>query len=448
MRMTNWYPNGTCSLSFEVPSIAVRIRHRICRVLMRFYLHLLLAGAIILPVEAADPPLSVVAPAMGPPGGKVDHGDLPGAVMPPGETFPLPNVDLSHDVGRQVIVAAGTSKVYEGHPTAALLGDGKTILVVWTLGHGGSCGPMKRSDDGGKTWSNLLSTPPNWTQVKNCPTIYRLKDPQGKARLFVFAGQGPDGAMNQSYSGDEGATWSDMASNGLVCVVPFCTILPIEGGRQLLALTNIRRPGEVTEKASNVVAQSHSSDGGKTWSTFRVVADRGGLKLCEPFVIRSPNGRQLLCLMRENVKRTSYYMTSDDEGSTWSQIKPLPIGLAGDRHVAVYAPDGRLVVCFRDRALQSGMYGHFVAWVGRYQDIVEGKEGQYRIKLLHSYNGPDCGYPGVVVLPDGTFFAVTYIKYRPDANLNSVVATRFKLSEIDRMPKSFPDVQALSAGGK
>ena len=69
----------------------------------------------------------------------------------------------------------------------------------------------------------------------------------------------------------------------------------------------------------------------------------------------------------------------------------------------MYAKDGRLVVCFRDMGKDSPTRTHFVAWVGRYEDIVSGKDGEYKIKLLHSHKGSDCGYPGLEVLPDGTF---------------------------------------------
>jgi len=124
-------------------------------------------------------------------------------------------------------------------------------------------------------------------------------------------------------------------------------------------------------------------------------------------------------------------MTTHDEGRTWSKTKPLPPGLFGDRHKAVYAKDGRLVVCFRDTGKDSPTRNHFVAWVGRYEDIIAGRDGQYRIKLLHSNAGGDCGYPGVELLHDGTFVATTYIKYRPGKDRNSVVSTRFKLSETD-----------------
>lgn len=340
--------------------------------------------------------------------------------------------DFSGDSARHVMVAQGTPDVYQGHPTTVLMPDGKTVYCVWTYGHGGVCGPMKRSDDGGLTWSGLLEVPDNWSSVKNCPTVYRLPDPEGNHRLFVFAGEGPDGSMYQSYSEDDGRTWSPMASNHIgPSVMPFCTIMPINGGKRLLAMSNIRRPGEKVEKRSNVVAQSYSDDGGFTWSPWKIVVDLPGLKPCEPELVRSPDGGQLLCLIRENEKRVALYMTSEDEGATWSDTKPLPAPLHGDRHKAKYAPDGRLVVIFRDTGNDSPTRNHFVAWVGTYEDILAGRDGQYQVKLLHSYKGGDCGYPGLELLPDGTFVATTYVKYREGPEQNSVVSTRFTLNELD-----------------
>ena len=355
----------------------------------------------------------------------------PGKARP--ATFP-PTADLSRETSRHVVIAAGTAEIYQGHPTTVLLPDRKTMYCVWTLNHGGPCGPMKRSDDGGRTWSDLLPVPESWKTVKNCPTIYQVTDPAGVARLVVYAGQGSDGKMHQSHSRDEGRTWTPMVSLGLECVMPFCTIVPIDGGKKLLGLTNIRRPRETKEARSNVIAQSTSSDGGLSWTPWRVILDLPGFKPCEPRVVRSPDGRQLLALLRENQKHVAQFITSDDEGRNWSAARPLPPGLWGDRHAARYAPDGRLVVCMRDTG---GAYGsptstHFVAWVGRYDDIVNGRAGQYRIKLLHSYKGGDNGYPGLELLPDGTFVATTYIKYREGLEKNSVVSARFKLSETDR----------------
>jgi hypothetical protein len=108
--------------------------------------------------------------------------------------------------------------------------------------------------------------------------------------------------------------------------------------------------------------------------------------------------------------------------------------ITGDRHQPRYTSDGRLVICFRDRTANSPTWGHFVAWVGTYQDLRDSREGQYRIKLLHSYDEikfHDCGYPGLELLPDDTLVATTYINYRPGPEKQSVVSVRFKLQEMD-----------------
>ena len=82
-------------------------------------------------------------------------------------------------------------------------------------------------------------------------------------------------------------------------------------------------------------------------------------------------------------------------------------------------PDGRLVIVFRDTALASSTKFNFVAWVGTYDDLVNGREGEYRVLLLrHQGNFPpeeygDCGYAGLEVLPDGTFVATTYLIHKP-----------------------------------
>ena len=51
---------------------------------------------------------------------------------------------------------------------------------------------------------------------------------------------------------------------------------------------------------------------------------------------------------------------------------------------------------------------------------------------MHNYDGCDSGYPGLVQTADGTIVAVTYLKYWNDKRRQSVVATRFKVSETDR----------------
>ena len=113
----------------------------------------------------------------------------------------------------------------------------------------------------------------------------------------------------------------------------------------------------------------------------------------------------------------------------------LPLGLTGDRPKHQRAHDGRLIVVQRNTAPGCPGIGDLVAWIGTYDDIVMGREGQYRARLLRSHAGADASYPAIELLPDGTFVATTYVKYRPGAERHSIVSARFTLEDLDaRVP--------------
>ena len=351
----------------------------------------------------------------------------------------LPILDLSDQKERHTILAAGTEQVYQGHPTTTLLADGKTIFCVWCINHGGAAGPMARSDDGGKTWTRIDDTLPDGFKThQNCPSIYRMTDPSGKERLWVFSAakgtrKGP--GMPSIMSEDAGRTWKEMPPLGFPCVMTFSSIVRLKDGRYL-GLYH-KGPGGA-DKAPLEVLQTITADGGFTWSEPKVVASVEGKNPCEPFVFSSPDGTELCCLMRENThKERSLVMFSRDEGVTWSTPVNTSWGLTGDRHAGVFTQDGRMVIAFRDQALNSPTLGHFVAWVGTYDDIKNGRPGQYRVKLLHSHatRVSDCGYPGMELLPDGTIVATTYVKYAPGREKHSVVSVRLDLKAADALVK-------------
>ena len=174
-----------------------------------------------------------------------------------------------------------------------------------------------------------------------------------------------------------------------------------------------------------------SDDGGLTWSYPEVVIECDWAAPCEPGIVRSPDGNQLAVLLRENARKyNSLLMLSNDEGKTWSDLIELPASLTGDRHTAQYIPDGRLFISFRDRTHESPTRGDWVGWVGTYDDIINLRQGQYRVRIKDNLVGADTAYPGVEILPSAMIVTTTYGHWENDVE-PYIVASRFRLSEID-----------------
>lgn len=177
--------------------------------------------------------------------------------------------------------------------------------------------------------------------------------------------------------------------------------------------------------------QVESRDGGLTWGEPRQLAESSTLLLCEPGVIRSPDGRQLALLLREeSLEQPSQIIFSNDEGRTWTAPRAMAPTLTGHRHVIKYTPDGRLFISFRDGNRASATNGDWVGWVGTYDDLAQNRPGQYRVRLMHNTFKWDCGYAGVEVQPDGTVVTTSYGHWT-QGEKPYIVAVRFTLAELD-----------------
>jgi hypothetical protein len=353
----------------------------------------------------------------------------------------FPTVDISDHYFHHVVVDR-EAKQYLGHPTTLLLEDGKTILCVYPKGHGAGAIVYKRSSDGGKTWSDRLPTPESWKTSKETPTLHRVIDPQGKKRVILFSGLHP---IRMASSDDDGQTWSELKPigpfGGIVAMGTVFELKPGPGhymalfhddGRYFLPNAPKRKPGEPIKFT---LYQTISKDGGLTWGEPHAILDSVEKHHCEPGAIRSPDGKQIAVLLRENTRKFhSHIIFSDDEGKTWTEPKELPLSLTGDRHTGKYAPDGRIFFTFRDMAPKSPTQGDWVGWVGTYDDLKSQKPGQYRVRILDNTKGFDSSYPGLELLPDGTFVTTTYghwTKNQPPY----IMSVRFKLSELDELQK-------------
>jgi hypothetical protein len=349
--------------------------------------------------------------------------------LAPGYTIPI--VDISGEKERQVIVDREKGQ-YLGHPTTLLLEDNKTMLIVYPKGHGRGPIVYKRSNDTGLTWSERLPTPKSWETSLEVPTLHRVVDASGKKRIIMFSGLHP---IRMAVTEDDGANWSELAPIGnFGGIVTMGTVIELKTPGHYLAFFHddgryIR--GAPAKAWRFWVYTTLSKDGGLTWSAPTPIAMLPDANLCEPGALRSPDGKQIAVLLRENSRKyNSYVIFSNDEGQTWSEPKELPAALTGDRHVAKYTPDGRLFISFRDTTHVTPTKGDWVGWVGKYEDIVNGTEGQYRVRIMDNTKGADCTYPGIEVLPDGTIVTTTYGHWT-EGEAPYIVSVRFKLSELD-----------------
>ena len=359
------------------------------------------------------------------------------AAQPAAADFSIPVIDLAGQPHRRVVVDREEG-VYLGHPTTLLLEDGRTILCVYPQGHGRGAILLKRSDDGGRTWSDRLPTPKSWETSLETPTLHRVVDAAGRKRIVLFSGLHP---VRMAVSEDDGRTWSELAAVGdWGGIVTMASLLPVATGPgHFMALFHddgrfIAAGGKAT--ATSTLYKTLSRDGGLSWSAPEAIFRSGEVFLCEPGAIRSPDGRQIAILLRENFhRRNSHVMFSDDEGRTWTEPRELSPALNGDRHVAKYGPDGRLFVSFRDvptKGRPSPTAGDWVGWVGTYDDLANAGEGQYRVRFERNHKGADCAYPGVEMLPDGTFVVTTYGHWEKD-RAPFVISVRFTLAELDAL---------------
>ena len=237
--------------------------------------------------------------------------------------YTIPTIDLSKQTKRQVVIDREKGQ-YLGHPTTVLLEDNKTMLIVYPKGHGRGGIVYKRSTDGGLTWSKRLPTPKSWETSREVPTIHRVIDANGTKRLIMWSGLYP---ARLAVSENDGQSWSELKKAGdwggivvMGCLEPVKTgkghymAMFHDDGRFFTSKAKQEKPVVFT------LFKTFSRDGGLTWAQPEAILARSDVHLCEPGIIRSPDGRQLCVLLRENSRRrNSYVIFSNDEGKTWTK---------------------------------------------------------------------------------------------------------------------------------
>lgn len=412
-----------------------------------------------------------------------------------GSDYTVPELDLSvkpegidsrYDYLYELSVV-DKSKSYMAHPDSVLLKNGN-ILTMYPAGHGKGAVQNKISTDGGITWSDTVkNTPKSWEDSQETPTVYRLQFADGKTEdKLIMISANPkwndnptDGGFNCSVSEDEGMTWTEFET--FYDINSESPVIPIVA---MSSLTRLKENGKFVDKWMGFFHDADfynyktiltfDENGNMQWSTpekyfsaYREIESESNM--CEVEVIRSERGAgdELCLITRSNSKKINSLISfSADEGETWSEPVEAPAALNGERHKAEWTADGRLFITFRsiergkkaeENALETTMGGWisegWIAWVGTYDDLKNGTEGQYRIKLAHIYDksqkqpgyyaNADTGYCGNVVLDDGTIVTSSYGKFSPDEKIKLgtdyrtyICSKRINLADTDALVNS------------
>lgn len=405
-------------------------------------------------------------------------------------------IDLNDDAARQIVVDQEEGQ-YLGHVSSVLLEDGKTIVAVYPKGHGRGPIILKKSFDGGLTWTERQPLPESFKTSLEVPTIFRMKDESGKERIILFSGHYP---IRTAMSEDDGETWTELhALDDYGGIVAMGDVIALDkpghymamfhdeinaffggdhsekieflryekdGRKKYVRLTSHLKDGafapvermliegddDIPEENGVLIHETTfgkldhgkhfhvnkiiTRDGGLTWSQPQTIARHPVAHLCEPGMIRLKDGR-IAVLLRENSRRlNAFIMYSFDEGQTFTKPVNLPDVLTGDRHTCRRLNDGRIAITFRDMGLTSDIHGDWVLWIGTDEDLINGTDGQYRIRLKDNYPTTwdgDCAYPGMHVLPDGTITALTYGHWLP---WNRLTENASALSHPDTVSKA------------
>lgn len=422
--------------------------------------------------------------------------------------------DNSKDSDYRTIVDPTNTTDYLAHPDSVLIKDANgnlnTILTMFPEGHGKGNVKVRVSTDKGANYveSSDITVPESWAKSQETPTVYRLifsedNQPSDDDKLIMISGNPSwyndpsykKNGFNASVSSDEGKTWTEFET--FYGRDYFGKMKAYKAFNCVVAMSSLTRLKDATthEWKNEWMGLFHD----KSWNCYKTILtfDENGKmqwsypekyfnnednhyrsiqkksNMCEVEVIRSEGGEgnELCLLTRSNSKKINSLISfSTDEGKTWSEPKEVPAALNGERHKAEWVKDGdtwRLFITFRaiDRSAdriakyapelksKGWMSEGWIAWVGDWDDLKNGTEGDYRVKLAHTYLGDeeypqrsanaDTGYCGNVVFADGTIVTSSYGRFGEWDEAQGRYVNSQKTYILSKTIKSIKDLDAV-----
>ena len=137
-------------------------------------------------------------------------------------------------------------------------------------------------------------------------------------------------------------------------------------------------------------------DFGRTWEVIGPINDASQFDAIRPSILKYRDGRmQVMCRSRQNVIAQSW---SEDGGKTWSQVtaSKLPNPNAGTD--AVTLKDGRQLLVYNHTVRQKELNGRQMLNVAISED---GSEWRPRLTLERETERSEFSYPAVIQTSDG-----------------------------------------------
>jgi len=341
---------------------------------------------------------------------------------------PFMKIDLANRIPTSTVISRNGARLVQVN-TAALPGD-RIVAVFQKRTNTGNQIMLARSDDGGAAWKELPS-PREFDLDANSPTLHAAGN-----TLFLLVSYP---RMAISHSKNAGDTWSplyplfppsNVGTPGDSGVLPPASLLT--NGSKLIMIWHDATSYE--PRINFGLFQSTSTDAGRSWSMPDQVSIHPkhlGARPADPVLIPNPQTGSLICIAKD-ASRThpTLHMVSSNGGENWSDLRAVNSVLTGDRHAAIRAKDGRLVIVFRDRARGSKWNGDTVAWVGTDDDLIQGRQGQYLVRLLE--NPAAGGTADIERRSDGMFLVTSAYAFK---TAGAVRCTTFNLKQLDSLAR-------------